>query len=55
MPRDANKVRVVACVPTIDGVELCKALHRVQSLIMNAGDYLGWTRYHADGVNVATR
>jgi hypothetical protein len=55
MPRDANKVRVVACIPTIDGVELCKTLHRFQSLIMNATDHLGRTGYHADGVNVATR
>jgi hypothetical protein len=55
MPCDANKVRVVACVPTIDSVDLCKTPHRFQSLIIDAADYLGRTRYHADGVDVATR
>ena len=32
MPRDTNKVRVVACVPTIHGVQLRKTPGRLQSL-----------------------
>ena len=52
---NAQKVSVIARVPPIDGVELRKAPYRLQSLVIDAGDHLGRTRYYADGVDVATR
>jgi hypothetical protein len=55
MPRDTNKVRVVACVPTIHGVQLRKTPYRLQSLVMDTGDHLGRAGHHADGVDVASR
>jgi hypothetical protein len=55
MPRHANKVGVIAGVPTIDGVQLRKAPYALQSLVIDACDHLGRTRYYADGVDVATR
>ena len=49
-----QKVPVVACVPTIDGVQLRKTAYHIQSLIIAAGNCLRRTRYHTDGVNVAS-
>ena len=51
----AQIVPVVACVPTIDGVQLRKTPHHIKSLVIAAGNCLRRTRYHTDGVNVASR